>query len=159
DVHALDTVEETVDERAPVDPDLSDQRLAGVLQFRDTHGPPSGLPVNRLSLVQPQAKADSIIVLAAHWFPGAAYVREQREPRTQPPTKRLPLLREHRRDLCKSGSLGHFDWGLTLVDSRAQPGIGAAVEKNLDRRQIALADGHVKRRVVVDTALIRIGAK
>ena len=37
-------------------------------------------------------------------------------------------------------------------------GIGAAVQKNLDRERIALGDGHVKRRVVIDTALIRIRA-
>src|SRR4029453_7983443 len=99
DPHAFDAVEEAVDERAPVDSDLSDQRLAVVLEPRAAHGPPRGLPANRFSLVQPQAKADSIIVLAAHWFPGARYVRKQREPRSQPPTKRLPLPREHRRDI------------------------------------------------------------
>jgi hypothetical protein len=51
DVHAFDTVEEAVDERAPVDQDRNDQSLAVILEPRDAHRPPSGLPANRISLV------------------------------------------------------------------------------------------------------------
>jgi hypothetical protein len=53
----------------------------------------------------------------------------------------------------------HFEGRFTLVDPRSQLWIGTAVEENLDRQRVALGDGHMKRRVVVDPALIRVGAK
>jgi hypothetical protein len=73
--------------------------------------------------------------------------------------ERLPLARQHRRNDRMSGRLCHFERRFTLVDPRAQVGICAAVEKRLDGDRIALSDGHVERRVVIDPALIRVRAK
>ena len=66
DPHPFDPVKEAIGERPPVDADFGDQRLPVVLEPRDAHRPPRDRPANRLALVQPQAKANPVIVLPAH---------------------------------------------------------------------------------------------
>src|SRR5512134_542551 len=66
DLHALDAVEKAADERPPVDADVSDQRFAVVLDTCGVCRTPGGCPANGFSIVQPQAKTDSVTLLAAN---------------------------------------------------------------------------------------------
>jgi hypothetical protein len=53
----------------------------------------------------------------------------------------------------------HLERRFAVIDSRADFGIRAAREKTVDRKRIPLGDSHVERGVVVDAALMRIGAE
>src|SRR5574341_2236620 len=64
--HALDTVEKAIHEGTAVNPDVGDEGLALVVEPRDACWAPCGLPPDRFSPVQPQTKADAIVVLAPH---------------------------------------------------------------------------------------------
>src|SRR5512143_426077 len=107
DAHAFHTVEQSVDQRSPVNSDFRDQRFALVLEPRDADRPPWGGPPDCLALVQPESETNSIIVLAAHRIARARYVGEHRQTRSQTTTKRLPFARKHRRDLRQTCRLCH----------------------------------------------------
>src|SRR4029453_5018783 len=64
--HIVHSVEQTADERAPINPDFRDQSLTVVVETRDANGSPCRLPADGLSLVQPETKADPVIVLPAY---------------------------------------------------------------------------------------------
>ena len=98
-------------------------------------------------------------MLPPHRLARSRNVRQQRQSRTQAGATSSTLLRQSGRDLRQPGRFRHFERCLAVVNPRAQLGIGSAVEKKLDGEQIPLGDSHVERRVVVDSALVRIDAE
>src|SRR5262245_57215904 len=89
DAHSFDAIKESADERPPVDADFGNQRLAVVIEPRDTDRPPRGRPANRFSPVQPNAKTDPISVLAPHRLTRAWDVCKQCETGSQALPSRL----------------------------------------------------------------------
>src|SRR5687767_4768039 len=99
DAHAFHSVEQAADERASLDPDFGDERHAVVVQSRDAHRAPCSRPADRLSLVQPQTKADLITVLAAHRLTGSWKVCEESQARSQALAEGLAFPCEQGRDV------------------------------------------------------------
>jgi len=62
------------------------------------------------------------------------------------------------RQIAQAGRFGHLARRVTVVYPRAERRISAGLQQQLDGRAIAFGDRHVERRVVVDAALVRIGA-
>jgi hypothetical protein len=128
DDHAFDTIEKAVDERPPIDSDFNYQRLAVVVESRDTHWSPRGLPTNRFSPVQPQTKANAVTVLAAHQLTGAGHVREERQTRSQALAKGLAFARKHRHNrrspVHGGGAHGQhaFPYGVVQFQVRTEGG-------------------------------------
>src|SRR5690349_3937655 len=79
DAHAFDAVEQAVDERPSVNPDLREQRLAVVVEPGDVRRSRCDLPANRFALVQPETQTDSIPVLAPHELARPGHVNKQRQ--------------------------------------------------------------------------------
>src|SRR5678816_4684155 len=71
DAHPVDAVEQSVDERAPVDSHAGDECLAVVFEPGDSHLSPRHVPPDRLSAVQPKAETDQVILLPADYVTGA----------------------------------------------------------------------------------------
>jgi hypothetical protein len=67
--------------------------------------------------------------------------------------------REQGGDISQARMLGHLARSFTIVNSRAQVGIGSALEENLDDVAMAFSNCHVERGVIVDPTERRIGAK
>ena len=86
----------------------------------------------------------------------AGDIDQDRQTGSQTLTNRLPSSREHRGEIGETGGFRHRR-RFVVVDARAELRVGAGIEQNLRGKQVAFGDRHVKRRVVVDAALIRIG--
>jgi hypothetical protein len=69
------------------------------------------------------------------------------------------VARKYCRNGHQAGRRRHFERRLTIVDPRTQFRIRAADEENLDGKRITRGNGHVERRVVIDSALVRVRAK
>jgi hypothetical protein len=110
-------------------------------------------------VVQPEPQAHSVDVLPPQQLAAAFHVEEQRQPVAQAARRRRGAMLDGRHEFHESSRARHVERGLTFVDARAQPGIGAPLEQPQRAERMPLGHRHVQRRVVVDAALVPIGAK
>ena len=160
DAHAVHAVEEPADQRAAIDADLCDQRLAVVLEPRGRRPGPM-----RSASAPPLLCSATAAAGCGSCAAGGRVRRCPARPRAASARIAVageaaaPCARASPRSSVRPAAVGHLERRFAVVDPRAQLGIGAAVEQNLNRERIALGHGHVQRRVVVDAALVRIGAE
>jgi hypothetical protein len=86
-------------------------------------------------------------------------VSEQGQTGSQALAKGLTPAHKDLRNGQQAGCRRHFERRLTLVDPRPQLWIRPAIEENLDGKRVTLGHGHVERRVVIDSALVRVRAR
>jgi hypothetical protein len=158
DTHSFDAVEQPVHQLAAVDPHLGNQCFPVVFETRAADRTPRRAPSEQHSFLRPKPKPDAVLALTNHRCALARNVHEEREAR--PKTNWLGSAGcEQRGDAGEPGGFRQLPRRFVIVDPGAKLRIRARVEQAHDREPIALGNGHMQRSVVVDAALIRVGAK
>src|SRR5436190_11602949 len=89
DPHPVDSVEQTTDQSASIDPDLGYECGAVIVECSNIRTAPRLEPANRIASIQPHTQPNSIVLLSPDRRAAARDVLEQPQARSQPSIERV----------------------------------------------------------------------